>query len=50
MTTGTVTSAQMMGDRLPHRAIHQYVPVDRTAWVRKFLDYWQPGAGLWVES
>lgn len=50
MTTGTVTSAQMMGDRLPHRAIHQYVPVDRIGWVRPFLDYWRPGAGLWVES
>jgi len=50
MTTGTVTSAQMMGDRLPRRAIHQYVPVDRIGWVRAFLDYWKPGAGLWVES
>lgn len=50
MTTGTVTSAQMMSDRLPQRAIHQYVPVDRIGWVRQFLDYWKPGAGLWVES
>lgn len=50
MTTGTVTSAKMMADRLPRRAIHQYVPVDRLGWVRRFLDYWKPGAGLWVES
>lgn len=50
MTTGTVTSAKMMADRLPRRAIHQYVPVDRIGWVRRFLDYWKPGAGLWVES
>lgn len=50
MTTGTVTSAQMMSDRLPQRAIHQYVPVDRIGWVRQFLDYWKPGAGMWVES
>jgi len=50
MTTGTVTSAQMMGQRLPGRAIHQYVPVDRIGWVRSFLDYWKPGAALWVES
>lgn len=50
MTTGTVTSAQMMSERLPRRAIHQYVPVDRIGWVRRFLDYWKPGAGLWVES
>ena len=50
MTTGTVTSARMMGDRLPPRAIHQFVPVDRVAWIRRFLDYWQPAAALWVES
>ena len=50
MTTGTVTSARMMGDRLPPRAIHQYVPVDRAAWVRRFLEYWRPDAALWVES
>ncbi len=50
MTTGTVTSAKLMEERLPRRAIHQYVPIDRPGWVRRFLDYWQPGAGLWVES
>jgi 3-deoxy-D-manno-octulosonic-acid transferase len=50
MTTGTVTSARMMSERLPRRAIHQYVPVDRIGWVRDFLDYWRPGAGFWVES
>lgn len=50
MTTGTVTSARMMSERLPRRAIHQYVPVDRAAWVRRFLEYWQPAAALWVES
>ncbi|MDA0785898.1 MAG: 3-deoxy-D-manno-octulosonic acid transferase, partial [Proteobacteria bacterium] len=50
MTTGTVTSARMMSERLPPRAIHQYVPVDRAAWVRRFLEYWRPAAALWVES
>jgi 3-deoxy-D-manno-octulosonic-acid transferase len=50
MTTGTVTSARIMGDRLPKRAIHQYVPIDRATWVRRFLDYWRPDAGIWVES
>ena len=29
MTTGTVTSARLMAERLPPRAIHQYVPLDR---------------------
>lgn len=50
VTTGTVTSARLMHDRLPHRALHQYVPVDRAAWVRRFLDHWRPDLGLWMES
>lgn len=50
VTTGTVTSARLMGDRLPPRAFHQYVPVDRPAWVRRFLDHWRPDAAVWVES
>lgn len=50
VTTGTVTSAAMMADRLPAGAIHQFVPVDRPAWVRRFLDHWRPGLALWVES
>jgi 3-deoxy-D-manno-octulosonic-acid transferase len=50
VTTGTVTSARLMTDRLPARAIHQYVPVDRAAWVGRFLDHWRPDAAVWVES
>jgi 3-deoxy-D-manno-octulosonic-acid transferase len=50
MTTGTVTSASLMGERLPKRALHQFVPVDRPAWVRRFLKYWQPDLAIWVES
>ena len=50
MTTGTVTSANLMGERLPKRALHQFVPVDRPAWVRRFLDYWRPDMAVWVES
>lgn len=50
VTTGTVTSAQIMAQRLPPRAIHQYAPVDRLPWVRRFLDHWRPDLALWVES
>ncbi len=50
MTTGTVTSAQLMSERLPDRAFHQYVPVDRVAYVRRFLDHWHPDLALWAES
>lgn len=50
VTTGTVTSAEIMQKRLPEGAIHQYVPVDRPAWVRRFLDHWRPDVALWMES
>ena len=42
LTTGTVTSARLMEERLPQGALHQYVPVDRMAYVRGFLDHWRP--------
>ena len=50
VTTGTVTSARLMAERLPDGVIHQYAPVDRLAWVRRFLDHWRPDAVLWIES
>ncbi len=50
ITTGTVASAALLALRLPAGAIHQYVPVDRLAWVRRFLDHWRPDLALWLES
>lgn len=50
ITTGTVTSARTLDSRLPANAIHQFVPVDAPAAVRRFLDHWQPDAAIWVES
>lgn len=50
VTTGTVTSAKLMAERLPHGVLHQFAPVDRVAYVRRFLEHWKPDLGLWVES
>ncbi|MBT6096611.1 MAG: 3-deoxy-D-manno-octulosonic acid transferase [Rhodospirillaceae bacterium] len=50
MTSGTVTSAKLLEDRLPPRAFHQYVPVDRVPYVNAFLDHWRPDLVLWAES
>lgn len=50
VTTGTMTSAKTMAQRLPVGTIHQFVPVDRPAWVRRFLKYWRPSLGIWCES
>ena len=50
VTTGTVTSATLMAERLPERAIHQFVPLDHPSYCRRFLDHWRPDVGVWVES
>jgi 3-deoxy-D-manno-octulosonic-acid transferase len=50
VTTGTVTSAQLMAQRLPPRAFHQYVPLDSAQSVRRFLDHWRPNLALFIES
>ena len=50
ITTGTVTSAELLRGRLPARAVHQYVPVDLPVSVERFLDHWRPSLALFVES
>jgi len=50
LTSGTVTSAQVMAGRLPAGAVHQFVPIDTPGAVARFLDHWRPDAGLFVES
>ncbi|MEM8848541.1 MAG: 3-deoxy-D-manno-octulosonic acid transferase [Pseudomonadota bacterium] len=50
MTTGTVTSADVLRGRLPERAIHQFVPLDVAPWMRRFLDHWAPDLCVLTES
>ncbi len=50
VTTGTVTSAELMNKRLPERAFHQYIPIDHPRFVRRFIKYWRPDLVLWFES
>lgn len=50
VTTGTVTSAKLMLERLPKKAFHQFVPLDHPSYCARFLDHWKPDLGVWVES
>lgn len=50
VTSGTVTSATIMKQRLPKGALHQFVPLDTPRAVARFLDHWRPDAGLFIES
>ncbi|SDP59932.1 lipid IV(A) 3-deoxy-D-manno-octulosonic acid transferase [Phyllobacterium sp. OV277] len=50
LTTGTVTSAKMVQERLGDRVIHQYVPLDLKPAVDRFLSHWQPDLAVICES
>lgn len=50
VTSGTVSSAKIMNERLPPRALHQFVPVDTPSATARFLDHWRPDVGLFVDS
>ncbi len=50
VTSGTTTSAELAQQRLPAGAIHQFVPLDVPIFASRFLDHWQPGLALFVES
>ena len=50
VTTGTVTSADVMQKRLPERAFHQFIPIDNPIFTNRFVKYWRPDVALWFES
>jgi 3-deoxy-D-manno-octulosonic-acid transferase len=50
LTTVTVTSAHIAAARLPPTAIHQFVPLDTPAFVKRFLSHWRPDMALFIES
>ena len=57
LTTGTYSSAQIIAglQNKPDnsglsRLIHQYAPLDRRAWITRFLNHWRPTMAGWVES
>ncbi|MDI9350312.1 MAG: 3-deoxy-D-manno-octulosonic acid transferase [Candidatus Symbiobacter sp.] len=57
LTSGTVTSAKLIDDRLKKLTtppavifVHQFVPYDLPKYVKAFLDHWRPDLALWLES
>lgn len=50
ITTGTRTSAQLVGTKEKPNTIHQYAPFDHPKWVERFINHWHPDAALWIES
>lgn len=50
VTSGTVTSAELLARRLPDGVIHQYAPVDTPGGARRFIGHWRPDLAVFVES
>ncbi len=54
LTTGTVTSAKLLAQRLEPalagRVLHRFVPLDVPAWAARFLDHWRPDVAGFIES
>ncbi len=50
VTTGTLTSAEIMAKRLPARAFHQFIPFDVPRFARRLIAHFKPDAVLWFES
>ncbi|MGJ8545026.1 MAG: 3-deoxy-D-manno-octulosonic acid transferase [Sulfitobacter sp.] len=50
ITSGTATSADLIGRRLPPRCTHQFAPLDAPAPLTRFLKHWRPDAAIFVES
>lgn len=50
LTSGTATSAEIVGKRLPPRCTHQFAPLDARKALDRFLTHWHPSAAIFVES
>ena len=50
VTTGTLTSAELMAERLPASACHQFVPLDHPTYWDRFFARWRPDLAVIIES
>jgi 3-deoxy-D-manno-octulosonic-acid transferase len=50
VTSTTRASAEVLAANLPPRTRHQFLPLDAPAYLRRFLDHWQPSLSVWAEQ
>ncbi len=50
ITTGTVTSYQIVKNSILDQTYHQYMPIDLDRYNKRFLEFWKPDLVLWFES
>lgn len=49
-TSGTVTSAKNLANKLPKNITHQFIPLDKFFTARRFIKYWRPNIVIFFES
>jgi len=50
ITSGTVTSSNLILKNNIPKLVHQYVPIDIGFCIKNFMNFWQPEIGIFVES
>ena len=50
LTTGTLTTSQVMKSQLPDGVIHQFSPADCPKFIDRFLNHWKPDLAVLAES
>ncbi|MCP5369663.1 MAG: 3-deoxy-D-manno-octulosonic acid transferase [Rickettsiaceae bacterium] len=50
ITTTTISSSKILKQNPHPNLIHQFVPADNFLAVKRFINYWQPCVGIFIES
>ncbi len=50
ITSTARSSARVIGANLPPRCLHQFLPLDGSGFIARFLDHWRPGLSVWSEQ
>lgn len=50
ITTKTCSSSRILKQNLYHNVTYQFVPTDHFLAVRRFVNYWRPCVGIFIES
>lgn len=50
ITTGTISSADIIAKRKLQNVYHEFTPLENWLIVKKFYEYWQPDLGIFIES
>ena len=50
VTTGTKSASKLIFQKLNKSITHQFLPLDNPIFVERFLSYWKPNIGIFVES